>query len=111
MTGHIRMTDDEIRLLWRNRGLPDLQMVRCIAELNGCDVDMVLMKLDSLGIAKADDFRNCRQGTSFSEEEVSRLIAMTKKGLSIAAIAERLNRSKNSVHSKMHLLRKAGRLT
>jgi len=108
MKQHIRMTDDEIRTIWRNRALADKQMVTCMADLNGCCKEIMLTKLEELGLVDSSKFTHYRDERPYSDEDIRRFKALLRMRCSVEVISQRLGRSKTSVTKKARELRTKG---
>lgn len=112
--GYLRMKDSEIIRRWKNRGLPDYAMVKCLAELNACDMHLILDKLKELGLFDEENTRECLSTTGFrhySKREIKILIDMLEQGCHPEEIGKKLYRSRQSVVSQITRLKKKGVIT
>lgn len=112
--GYIRMKDAEIKRRWKNRGLPDYAMVKCLAELNACDMRLILSKLIGLGLFAEEDAQECLSTTGFrqySAREIRILLEMLKNGSSPEEIGKKLYRSRQSIVCQIARLKQKGVIT
>lgn len=105
-TPHIYMTDNEIRTRWNKRGLSDRQMVKCLSELNGVEMSVMVEKMLDLGLIESAVFNRYRDGVAWTEQEIRTIECMVRNNKSLKAIQERLGRSMFSIINKVHELRK-----
>lgn len=101
-----RMTETEVKRLWRNRGVPPSEMIRIIAELNGCSYSMARDECESIGVIGEGEYvKRESKKSKWKDEETEELVRLWHEGLSITEIAKRLNRAKGTVWVKInHML-------
>ena len=104
------MTDEELLLRWKNRGLPDRHMLQCLADLNAVPPCIMRNRLEGLGIDLTikPGRRRGFIASTWKSEEIAELVRMHNDGKNLNAIASALNRTRYAVESKIYLLREAG---
>lgn len=102
---HIYMTDSEIRTRWNRRALSDRQMVKCLSELNGVEMAVMVEKMLDLGLIDTNVFNRYRECASWTEQELHVVEYMVAHNSSVKAIQERLGRSLRSVTQKVREVR------
>ncbi len=58
----MRMSDKEIKQLWKNRGLSERRMIQCIADLNACRFSDMRDKCEDLGLIKKGQYLPAKAG-------------------------------------------------
>lgn len=97
------MTEYEVKTIWRNRGLPEKQMIRVLAELNACTDDVMIDFMENIGIDLTEQAmqrgNRRRKGIRmpWTESEERLVMEKLKEKWPFPEIARVLNRSVNSV--------------
>jgi DNA-directed RNA polymerase specialized sigma24 family protein len=104
------MTENEVRSIWRRRGLPLNRMVQCLADLNDCPKEAVRQYLIALGLITEQtelgrDFRK-----AYTPEERKLILDRYKSGDSVQNIAEELGRTVNAIHNVIQRHREKGEI-
>lgn len=94
------MSDYELKRTWRNRGLNDKAMIKCLCELNCCGEVEMIAYLESIGIEIGDKVKNKLYKRKYlnpwSQEEERILFEKRALGYSYQDIAQLVGRSKNA---------------
>lgn len=94
------MSEYEIKRSWRNRGLKDRDMIKCLAELNCCGEAEIIEYCESIGIVIPDKVKNKLYKRKYlnpwSPEEERILFEKRALGYMFKDIAPLVGRSKNA---------------
>ncbi len=104
----MKLTDAEIRTLWRNKAHTPHNMLKCLADLNACDYMTMRDKCAALGLISADEYprKKGKRGTGlWDQEELDKLTSLRESGLKYREIGIRMGRSESGVRQ---MLKKIG---
>lgn len=102
------LTDQEIRMLWKNRDLSPRQMILCLSQLEGCEYHDMRDYCESIGLIREGEFKSYKRpytsrgnfnGRPFSRDEIKEIFRMLDKGMVYKEIAYALGRSYTSIYN------------
>lgn len=95
------LKDNEIKRLWRNRDLPPMKMIQCIADLSAWPYSIARNRCEELGLIEEGQYVRCKDNVGWESEQVKALATMWRKGYSTEQISLAIQRSKRSVENKI----------
>lgn len=106
----MKLTDSEIKRIWRNRAHDTNKMLKCLSELNACSVDAVREKCVSLGLISESEQKEKNDRPSWmggwEEEELDNLVSFRQAGMKFTEIASRMGRSESGVRHTYKMIEK-----
>lgn len=106
----LRLSDSEIKRIWRNRAHDTKKMLKCLSELNACSVDTIKEKCVSLGLIAESDLeeKNGRKEWMgrWETKELDKLVTLRESGMKFTEIANRMGKSESGVRHMYRTIKK-----
>ena len=100
----MKLTDNEIRTIWRNKAYDSRKQCKVLAELENCTYTEMFDRLQLLGLVEEQDapVKLVHHGKAWGSQETAELIRMHNKGMSYKEIGDILGRTKDSVAQRLY---------
>lgn len=100
----MKLTDAEIKTIWRNKAYDSRKQVKVLSELENCSYTEMFDRLQILGLVEEQDapVKLVHHGKAWGSEETAELVRMHKKGMSYQEIGDILGRTRDSVAQRLY---------